>query len=510
MLLVGGAKLVLWILDWPLPLEGHPWLATIDRAADFIAFPLFVYGLTRLIVSHPGWLRALLQVPTRLLGGRLGDVALQHMATRPHRAAAVVLIMAMTASLCLYPTVMTAVFDNKIERAARVQLGGALQITLNVPDLTTGEELAKGSLGDRYASLRAPLAALRDRVAALPGVASADYLVEGLADGLYMRGRGFSSMPVLLVENADRFLASFHHEPPLGVSDSFPTLMHRLSDGQVLASTALEDYLRLPIDAPLAVGRGTGGTMVSAPYGGGLLTVPGMPSMSVAQRDSFTTTRVDYLNHLFREQSFLVAAAGNPRLANLDILLTRAVLTVQPQGAGGDGWRDRVVATLNVTPLEVRSLPDEVSRLGSDMYIFLARHNVRIYLIGGVLMALIALAAIALVNFRDDRRTLGLLRIRGCSPGDLIRFLSAGLTAPALVGLAIGFVVSLAVGYGLTNVVWQLREIKSILTHLTAHLAVSSATAIVVAILLGAILALLLWFKQWVFRHTARASIREA
>jgi hypothetical protein len=294
------------------------------------------------------------------------------------------------------------------------------------------------------------------------------------------------------------------------VSGSFAALMRRIGDGQVLASTALEDYLRIPVGAPFAVGRGTSGGMVSAPYGGALLTVPGMPSTSVAQRDSFTTTRVDYLNHLFREQSFLVAAAGNPQLANLDVLLTRAVLTVRPREESGDpAWRDRVLAAIPMQPLEVRTLPDEVSRLGSDMYIFLARHNVRIYLIGGVLMALIALAAIALVNFRDDRRTLGLLRIRGCSPADVIRFLSAGLTAPALAGMGIGFIVALAVGYGLTNVVWQLREIKSILTHLTAHLAVSSATAGVAAILFGALLGLLLWFKQWVFRHTARLSIRE-
>ena len=101
------------------------------------------------------------------------------------------------------------------------------------------------------------------------------------------------------------------------------------------------------------------------------------------------------------------------------------------------------------------------------MFIFLALENMRIYLIGGVLLALIAILAIALTNYLEDRRTLGLLRVRGVSPGQLFRFFASSLLAPALLGLAVGLLVAGAAGFGLTNLIWSLRELKSVV-HLAA------------------------------------------
>src|ERR1051325_9404619 len=56
------------------------------------------------------------------------------------------------------------------------------------------------------------------------------------------------------------------------------------------------------------------------------------------------------------------------------------------------------------------------------MFIFLALENMRIYLAGGMLLALIAIAAIALTNYLEDRRTLRLLRVRGAAAGPLFQF----------------------------------------------------------------------------------------
>src|SRR5213079_3602637 len=107
-------------------------------------------------------------------------------------------------------------------------------------------------------------------------------------------------------------------------------------------------------------------------------------------------------------------------------------------------------------PLEIHSLTQEVAKVGSDMYISLALANMRIYLVGGLALALIAILAIAMANYSEDRRTLALLRIRGASPASMWRFVAAMLLSPALVGLALGAAASVVAGFGLASYVWRL------------------------------------------------------
>ena len=89
-------------------------------------------------------------------------------------------------------------------------------------------------------------------------------------------------------------------------------------------------------------------------------------------------------------------------------------------------------------PLEIHDLEHEIGKVGTDMFIALALANMRIYLVGGLALALIAILAIAMANHAEDRRTLALLRIRGASPRDLWRFVVATLLSPAMLGLVIG------------------------------------------------------------------------
>jgi hypothetical protein len=168
-----------------------------------------------------------------------------------------------------------------------------------------------------------------------------------------------------------------------------------------------------------------------------------------------------------------------------------------------------VLAALPHKSLEVRELDREVSKLGSDMYIFLARQNFQIYLLGGLLLSLIGILAVAYSNYTEDRRTLALLRIRGCGPRDILGFSAPGLFAPSLVGLILGGAVSLAVGFGITNLVWQLRELLTILTVLPTRLAISGQFAIITLVLVAILLALAFAFSRWVFRKTAREGMSE-
>lgn len=511
-LAAGGLKMAGWIAGWSFSAGlAATWLQTIERGVDFIAFPLFVYGVTTLIASRQKLLAPVLGPLAKLTGGKLGEFSVRHTATRPHRVAAFLMIVALMASVSLYPTVMTAVFDDKTERGARVQVGSEIQVTLNAPDLVSAEALARGGLSDRFALVRSQVEPLTARLGQTPGVADATYMVEALVEGLYMRGYGFNGVPIYLVGQPQAYLRAVYHEEALGETGPFSTLIGQLTQGQALISPALANYWQRRPGDQMPVGRDTSGTMLPAPLAGTVRFLPGIPLASVNDRETLVSARVDYVNYLFNNRAYLVVDPQSPGLANLDVLIPRVVLAIRTQPGVLDraAVRERVLGALPVEPLDVRELRTEISRLGSDMYIFLARQNVQIYLFGGLLLALIGVVSVALSNYAEDRRTLGLLRVRGCGPQQVLQFFSSGLFAPSVLGLIFGALVSLVVGYGITNVVWELRELRTILTYLPTHLVVSDRTAVIAGVHVLVLFGTALLFSKWVFRKTAREGLLE-
>ncbi len=113
------------------------------------------------------------------------------------------------------------------------------------------------------------------------------------------------------------------------------------------------------------------------------------------------------------------------------------------------------------------------------MYIFLARQNVQIYLFGGLMLALIGIFSVAYANYVEDRRTLALLRIRGAGPADVVRFFLPNVFGPSLIGLIVGALISLGVGFGITKLVWDLRQLQTVMSYLPTRLAVSEQTGII-------------------------------
>ena len=144
------------------------------------------------------------------------------------------------------------------------------------------------------------------------------------------------------------------------------------------------------------------------------------------------------------------------------------------------------------------------------MFIALALANMRIYLVGGLLLALIAILAIAMANYTEDRRTLALLRIRGASPARLWRFLLATLLSPALLGLIIGAVAAAA------RRIWsgELRLEAARDPHGRA-IAADAPGAVVADRLACCVLLVVLLvgvasgFSWWVYRRTAHEGVRE-
>jgi ABC-type antimicrobial peptide transport system permease subunit len=199
-----------------------------------------------------------------------------------------------------------------------------------------------------------------------------------------------------------------------------------------------------------------------------------------------------------------------PSLKNLDVLITGVQFAIELMpGSDPQQVSANILNSLPVEPSSIRTYDEELGKVGSDMYIFLARQNVQIYLIGGLLLAIIGILSVAYTNFLEDRRTLGLLRIRGAGPKSVLRFFGSGIVAPSFVGLVIGIGVSLIVGYGITNLVLRLRAVKNILLYLETHIAVSELTAGIAIVLFLMIALIGVIFSQWAFRRTVREGLSD-
>ena len=220
---------------------------------------------------------------------------------------------------------------------------------------------------------------------------------------------------------------------------------------------------------------------------------------------------MDYLNYLFSSNAYLVAGTQSADVSRLQLLIPRIIVLVSTDGRPTPApFEQTLVKASPHRPLELHDLDREIGKVGTDMFIALALANMRIYLLGGLALALIAILSIAMANYAEDRRTLALLRIRGASPGDMWRFVVAMLLSPAALGLVLGTSAALVAGFGLANYVWKLREIKTVVQLLPTHLVVGSVTLGVLALLIVLLVGVASGFSWYVYRRTAHENVRTA
>jgi len=509
-LVLGAYTLASWITGWEISARyPRPSLLWGDRLLGFVGLPLFLYGTASLLVSHRTWIQRLLAPVIRPIGGRLGSFALHHVAVKPHRTIGFLLIVALMVSVCLYPTVTSRSFEDKATRGARVQMGSEYMFTFNSPDLADASNLERG-LGNQLAVLRRGVARLTSTLDKVQGVRSTTTVVEAILPNFYLPGYGFRGVPLYLLSDVDAFSDKVYSEPSLGISGPFKELLAKLKNNEVAMSPAVADFWKLRPGSNVIVGMDEQRRSITAPASGTMGFLPGTPPRSVTDRQGYVQARVDYMNYLFSSTAYLVASLGNTRLTGLQALVPRVIVLVD---ADPDGDIPAMQAALQrampVTPMEAHNLPEEVHKVGSDMFIALAMENMRIYLLGGLLLALIAILAVSMVNYAEDHRTFALLRIRGASPEHIRRFLMAMLLSPALLGLVLGGLVALLAGFGLTNYVWKLRELKTVVQLLPTRLVISMLTLGVAAVLVILLLGVSWLFSLWVFRRTARETMLE-
>ena len=509
-LVLGAYVLFGWSFDFSLSARFNTAvLRAFDRGLDFVGLPLFLYGVATLIASKRGRIQKAMAPIVRPIGGRLGRFAIRHISVKPHRAMAFLLIVALMSGVSLYPTITSPSFADKAERGAKVQLGTDYQLLYNAPDLTD-VSLLRGAAGKQLQALRPEIDRLTASLQRVEGVRAVTWMVETVLPSFYLPGYGLKGVPLYLL-GSDSYLQNVYHEPQVGLSSEFSNIMKQVTGGGTASSAPVSEFWRLSEGTPVLLGMDGERRPIDLLSAGTVGFLPGIPPRSVTDRQGYVQARVDYLNHLFSSNAYLVARADNAEIADLQLLIPRVIVLVSTDGARhGEAFQRALTGASPFPPLEVHDLEHEIGKVATDMFIALALANMRIYLVGGLALALIAILAIAMANHAEDKRTLALLRIRGASPRDLWRFVVATLLSPAVLGLLLGTAAAVLAGYGLANYVWKLREIQTVVQFLPTHLVFSGMTGGVLLLLVVLLLAVASTFSWYVYRRTAHEGVRTA
>jgi hypothetical protein len=507
-LLVGGYVLFGWIFDFAIS-DAFVWFRLPDRLLDFLGLPLFLYGVATLMASKRERIQHIMAPVLKPIGGVLGKFALRHMSVKPHRTVAFLLIVALMSSVSLYPVITSRSFEDKAIRGAAVQLGTDWQVLFNAPDLVDVDRLT-GTASSQLGALKPEIAKVMAALRGVQGVKDATCMIEAVLPSFYLPGYGLRGVPLYLLDNMDEYRDRVYSEPSVGLTAEFQTILASVKD-QIAVSPPVADFWRLEPGSSILLGFDPDRRAIASKAAGILAFLPGLPPKSVNDRQGYVQARVDYLNYLFSTNAYLATSADNPQLASLQILIPRIIILLRTdRNVDAAGFQAAIAKATPFPPLEIHSLSQEIGKVGSDMYISLALANMRIYLLGGLVLALIAILAVAMANYSDDRRTLALLRIRGASPTAMWRFVVAMLLSPALVGLALGAGSSVLAGFGLANYVWRLREIRTVVQLLPTHLVVAPLTGWVALLLIVILVSVASGFSWWVFRDTANESMRGA
>lgn len=479
-----------------------------DRLLDLVGLPFFIYGFGMLIVSNPSWLRRMLRIGIFLIGGKLKEFSLHHTALKPHRVAAVMLISALATGTAITPSVTTSSFYEKAVRGTKVQLGAEASLIFDTSQFV--EDGLIGPLGNQLQKLGEVFLPVFKVLKEMKGVSSFDLITEATVPGLYVPGYGLKGIPLYLIYEPSDFLKHIYFEEPLGNNRSFSQIIRRLNGGEVAFSRMVADFWGVSENQSMQVGTNQQKMPVHAKSAGLLVSLPGISQRILEDRESYVAAQVDYLNYLFRTDAYMVASMDNPGLSDLEVMVPRVNLLIQKNSQVDTGTLlKEILERLPISPSRVELLNEELGKMSKDMFVTLASEIMKVYLWGGLLISLIAIFATALANFSEDRRTFALLRLRGASPHDIVRVVAAQLYSPVLIGLLIGGGTGIVAGFGITNLIWGLRRVENVIGVLPTHLIVS-ATSWEILLLMVVIFGVATFgFGIWIFRRSARESLRE-
>ena len=168
-----------------------------------------------------------------------------------------------------------------------------------------------------------------------------------------------------------------------------------------------------------------------------------------------------------------------------------------------------LVAGLPIQPQTVRWQAHERRQASKDMFISLALGNLKVFMLGGLVLALVGVIAIGLANFMAERRTFDLLRLRGLRLASLVRISLAMFLVPVLVGIVLGVLLGAVSGHGISQAIWELPRINGVAGLLENRLVFSLTAWSIVAGFSVVLVVVAIAFAVWPFRSTASEAIKE-
>ncbi|MBI4445701.1 MAG: hypothetical protein HY645_07295 [Acidobacteria bacterium] len=518
-LLLGGYKILSWLWGYSPLLaavnnSGQPRaaLSLLETVLNFVAIPLFLYGLAGLLVWRAGLIQRVLDALSAPLVGRLHWFVSHYMALGRRRIAQLLFVAALAACLSLLPQIAADIFYGRVLSGIRTSLGSNVHLEFDMTDLTQGDITAEPV--SRYQERLLPrLNAIRDSLLEMEEVDSVDSIEQFYVPGIYIPGQ--SGLVLNILDDPKQYLRDVEYEDRLGLTRDFSSIIGSLESGNIFASQGLFRLRAIPLGKRIALGNDQSNLPIVVRLNDMTAFLPGQPSRGIQQREGFVTAEIDYLNYLLGSDARIVTAqkdlAAIPGLSGLKVIPSRTVFLVKTgSGLDGDDFARRVTAMLPVPPEEIRWEAVERKRLSKDMFISLALENMKVYMAGGFILALASVAAIALANFISDRRTFALLRLRGVPLPILLRITLSLFLIPVLGGVLIGIVLGAVSGYGVSQAVWELPRVYGVAGFLSNKFIFSGTAGAIVIGLICVFTAVALGFGLWLFRRTAREAISEA
>lgn len=519
-LALGTYKIGSWIAGQPLLLTttGNLFpervvgvLVVFEGILSFVAVPLLLYGLAGLLLWRVAMVQKAISALTAPWVGHLDWFVSQYMALRRYRVAQLLFVAGMATSLSLMPQIAGDGFYDRILRGIQTSLGADVLLEFNTQELGR-IPVGPTSLERYHEAVQPQVRQLRDLIQKENGVSSVAVIQQYMIPSIYIPGQ--SGLLLNLIDDPGNYLKMVRYEDRLGLTRRFSQTIASLQDHNVLGSQGLFRTRAIQLKKPVILGYDSKGGEILVQFSDIIAYLPGQPALGIEQREGYATAEIDYLNYLLGADARMVLSQqqllGSPDLAGLTVVPSRVVFLVATNAGIA---KEALVADLGKRlpwkPDRIRWEAEERKRLGKDMFVTLALENMRVYMIGGLLLACASVGAIALANFVADQRTFGLLRLRGLAPSLLLRIALSFFLLPVMAGILVGIAVGIVSGYGLSQAIWDLPRVQGVGNFLANHLTISFNAVGVVLILSIIFVAVAGSLGSWLFRRTARESIQE-
>jgi hypothetical protein len=514
-LILGLYKLVCWIFGYSLLLGAFkqalpaPLTASIEVAEtllDFIAVPLFLAGLVGLLRWRLRQLQYVLNIVAAPLVGRLRWFVAEHMAISRLRIASTIFITALAISMALLPQIAADSFYERILRGVNASLGTDLQLEYNLARLA-GEHEEAAPVAKYYGFIQAKLSSIETALRHSNDVRGTAEVLQFMLPEVYMPTQ--SGLMLNLIDPGD-YKKNVYYEENIGLNESFSKILASLSGDTLAASSGLMRTRNVPLGEDVALGSTDDFSPITAKFKDVIAFLPGQPSIGVSQREGYAAAEVDYINYMMTSDARVISTLERftrPPLNGLNVLPSKAVFLVNTRSVDSLENIAALVASLPVRPETIRTRSGELQKVGKDMFISLALENMKVFMIGGLLLALSGVFVAGIANFIAERRTLGLLRLRGVPLPLLLRISLSMFLVPVLVGVLLGILLGAVSGYGIAEAIWELPRVYGFGGFLENHLLVTATAWSIVLVFTVILSAVALGFGLWPFRRSAREGV---